>query len=233
MSGGGIYTEYSGAIANSEELEVIANNIANAGTAGYKRDHVRFDTVLGAALPFARAAEDKIDLAQGANRLTGNPLNAAVNGKGFFVFQGENGQELYTRRGDFTLGAGGVLTLPNGRPVLGTGGPISVPEGAEVKLRDDGAVLANGTVVANLRIVEFPDSSELIKAGTSGIAALPGATPVEAANPRVAVGFIEESNVNLAAELVGLIQAQRSFEASMNSLLANDELTDSLIQSQR
>jgi len=229
----GIYTAYSGAIASTEELEIIANNIANSGTTGYKRDHVRFDTVLGASMPFARAAEDRIDLATGPTRLTGNPLNAAVDGKGFFVIQGEGGQELYTRRGDFTLSGTGNLVLPNGQPVLGTGGPLALPPGARGELRGDGTLVADGTVVGKLRIVEFEDSSQLLKAGNSAIAAGPGAQPVEVENTRVAVGFVEESNVNLAAELVGMIQAQRSFEATMNSLLANDELTDSLIQSQR
>jgi flagellar basal-body rod protein FlgF len=233
MSGAGIYTSYSGAVANAQELEVIANNIANSGTAGFKRDHVRFDTVLGAALPFARAPEDRIDLAPGPTRLTGNPLNAAIGGKGFFVYQGENGQELYTRRGDFTLNVGGVLSLPNGQPVLGQGGPIEVPEGTTPQLRGDGSLVADGNVIGKLRIVEFADATGIIKAGNSGIAAVPGVVPTEVENAKIAVGHVEDSNVNLAAELVGMIQAQRSFEASMNSLLANDELTDSLIQSQR
>jgi flagellar basal-body rod protein FlgF len=233
MPGAGIYTSLSGAAANLEQIELIANNIANVSTTGFRRDQLRFDTVLGASLPFARAAGGSIDLSPGTSQLSTSPLHAAIEGDGFFVIQTVDGREQYTRRGDFRLSAGGVLALPNGDPVLGDGGPITIPPGVTAELRPDGTVVADGTAVGKLRVVRF-DAPELLgKAGGSAVEAGPGATPTPVENARLAVGFVEDSNVDLSAELVALIVAQRSFEASVNSLRINDELTQNLIQAQR
>lgn len=216
-----------------EQIELIANNIANVSTTGFRRDQLRFDTVLGAALPFARAAGASVDLAPGTSQLSTSPLHAAIDGDGFFVTQAVDGREQYTRRGDFRLTAGGVLALPNGDPVLGDGGPITIPPGVTAELRPDGSVVADGATVGKLRVVRF-DAPELLgKAGGSAVEAGPGAAPTPVENARLAVGFVENSNVDLSAELVSLIVAQRSFEASVNSLRINDEMTQGLIQAQR
>ncbi len=226
----GLYTSLSGALANIDHVESIANNVANSDTTGFKRHQIRFDTVLGAALPFARTAETRVDTSPGTSRLSGNPLHASIDGRGFFVVEGENGQEVYTRRGDFRLTATGELTLPNGQPVLGTAGRITLPQDADVALGSDGSVAVNGTIVARLRIVEFDSPEFLEKAGDSTVRAPAEAGLQESENPRIAPGFVETSNVSLSAELVNLILAQRSFEASMNSLRINDELTQTLIR---
>jgi len=226
----GIYTSLSGALANVDHVENIANNVANADTTGFKRHQIRFDTVLGAALPFARTAETRVDISPGTSRLSGNPLHASIDGRGFFVVQSAEGEELYTRRGDFRLTPEGVLTLPNGLPVLGNAGPITIPQDADVALGSDGSVSANGAVIAQLRLVEFDSPEQLEKLGDSTVRAPAEAGPQDVADPRIAPGFVETSNVSLSAELVALILAQRSFEASMNSLRINDKLTQTLIQ---
>jgi len=226
----GIYTSVSGALANLHQVETVASNIANSDTTGFKRDRLRFDTVLGGALPFARTADDRIDLAPGTSRLTGNPLNAVIDGDGFFVIPGPDGGELYTRRGDFRLTGAGVLTLPSGVPVLGAGGPITIPPGTTAEIAPDGSVVAGGAVVGQLRIVRFDVPEALEKAGESAVRATPEALPQDVDDPRLAPGFVEASNVDLSGELVTLILAQRSFEASMNALRINDELTQALVQ---
>jgi len=228
----GIYIAYTGAISAQAQLDVIANNVANASTAGYRRDQALFDTVLGAAMPFAQAESGQIDLAPGTHQLTKNPLNAAIGGDGFFVVQDAEGNELFTRRGDFRLNAEGQLVLPNGLPVLGQSGALAIPPGSRAELRGDGTLATENGPIGRLRIVRFAEPAELRKVGGSLIAAGPNAGLEELDNPPIHVGFVEGSNVNLSAEMVALIQATRSFEASMKSLRINDELTQKLIQAQ-
>jgi flagellar basal-body rod protein FlgF len=215
------------------QLEVIANNIANASTSGYRRDRTHFDTVLAAAMPYASVVEGSIDLTPGTPRLTGEPLHAALDGEGFFVVEGEGGEPLYTRRGDFRLNAQGQLVLPNGRPVLGEGGPLAVPPGQAASLRTDGTLETNDGPLGRLRIVRFADPGALEKVGNSLIRALPAAVPETLDTARVAVGFVEGANVNLQAELANLIQTSRSFEAAMKSLQTEDQLTQSLLEANR
>jgi flagellar basal-body rod protein FlgF len=228
----GLYVGFAGAAASKAQLESIANNVANVSTSGFRRDETRFDTVVAAALSFARVPETRIDLSPGTHRLTGNPLNAAIDGGGFFAVQGAEGAEFYTRRGDFRLDAQGRLVLPNGMPVLGQNGELAVPPGASAQLAADGTLSADGSPVGRLRVVKFEDPTALSKAGQSLIAASEAAGVTDVENPRVAIGFVEGSNVNVAAEMVALIQTSRAFEAAMRSISINDELTQSLIQIQ-
>jgi flagellar basal body rod protein FlgG len=228
----GLYVGYSGAATARQQLDSIANNIANISTAGFRRDQTRFDTVVGAALNFARAPETNLDLSPGSNRLTGDPLNAALEGDGFFAVQGADGQEYYTRRGDFRLDARGRLVLPNGQPVLGNGGELIVPDTQKGTLTGDGRLTTDLGEAGRLRVVRFQNPEFLAKAGESLISAPPEAGLVEVDNPALAVGFVEDSNVNVAAEMVSLIESSRVFEAAMRSITINDELTQRLIQSQ-
>ncbi len=226
----GIYIAYTGATAAQAQLDVIANNVANASTTGYRRDQALFDTVLGAAMPFARTQSGQIDLSPGTHQPTNNPLHAAIDGDGFFVVQDAQGNELFTRRGDFRLNAAGELVLPNGLPVLGQSGTLAVPPGSRAELRGDGTLTTQSGPVGRLRVVRFAEPAALSKVGESLIAAGPTAGQEELDRPRVAVGFVEGSNVNLTAEMVALTLATRSFEATMQALRINDELTQRMIQ---
>ena len=225
----GTYIAYSGAVAAQAQLDVVANNVANVSTSGYRRDQTLFDTIL-AGVPFAGAGQAQIDLSPGTHQLTKNPLNAAIDGKGFFVVQDESGTELYTRRGDFRLNAARELTLPNGMVVMGKGGALAIPQGTTPQLMNDGTLMTEHGPIGQLRIVEFADPAGLSKMGASLIAASPEAGLTDVSNPRVAAGFVEASNVSLAAEMVALLEATRAFEAALKSLKVTDEMTGSLIQ---
>ncbi len=225
----GIYAAYTGAIASLEDLEVIANNVANVGTAGFRRHQTNFESVYGNQLSFVRASSSRIDLSPGSRQLTSNPLHAAIDGDGFFAVTRADGTELYTRRGDFRIDAGGQLVLPNGLVVQGEGGSLVVPEGARAELTRDGTLTTETGPIGRLRQVRFGDASELEKVGESLLAAVGGAVPEDVSSPGVAVGFVESSNVNLAAEMVGLIQASRAFEAAMRTVVIDDELTQAVI----
>jgi len=228
----GIYVAYTGATSAKSELDIIASNVANASTTGYRRDQATFDTVLGAAMPFSRVSSGQLDLTPGAHQHTKNPLHAAIDGDGFFVVQGPDGNELFTRRGDFRLNAEGQLVLPNGQAVLGEGGALTIPPGSNAVLSGNGTLVSDTGPVGRLRMVRFSEPAELSKAGGSLIAAGPGAGLEEIENPQIGVGFVEASNVNLSAEMVALILATRAFEASMQSIRINDQLTQQLIQTQ-
>lgn len=225
----GIYAAYAGAIASLEDLEVISNNVANASTTGFRRHQTTFESVYGNLLSFVRVSNSRIDLSPGSHQSTNNPLHAAIDGDGFFVVTGSNGTELYTRRGDFRIDVQGQLVLPNGLPVQGEGGALVVPEGSRAELTSDGTLVTDDGPIGRLRQVRFADASSLQKVGGTLLAAVDGASAEAVESPKVAVGFIESSNVNLSAEMVNLIQASRAFEAMMRSVLIDDELTQNLI----
>ena len=227
-----MYVAYTGAVSNQAELEIIANNIANAGTTGYRRDQTQFGTILSAAMPFVTTQPGPMDMSPGAHQLTKNPLHAAIDGDGFFAVQREDGSEFYTRAGNFRLNAAGELTLANGLRILGEGGSLTVPSGEAARLQGDGSLVTNKGELGRLKIVRFQNPADLRKIGQGLIAAGPGAGLEEVQNKRIAVGFLEASNVNLAAEMVAMMQASRSFEAAMRSVRINDELTQRLIQAQ-
>lgn len=230
--GSGSYVAYTGALANQLALDVIANNVANISTSGFRRDNTIFDSQLGARLHFASAESSRIDLSPGQQQLTGSPLNAAIAGEGFFAVLMPDGQQFYTRRGDFRQEESGMLVLPGGLPVLGVGGPIQVPAGTGAQISGDGTVYADGQPYGRLRVVEFDSHEQLVKEGESLIRATESASLREIVHPRLAVGYVEASNVNLAAEMVSLITASRSFEAAVRSMTIQDELTARLISSQ-
>jgi len=230
--GSGSYVAYTGALSNQMALDVIANNVANVSTSGFRRDNTIFDSELGARLHFASAQSSRLDLTPGQQQLTGNPINAAIAGDGFFVVQTPDGQQLYTRRGDFRQEQSGMLVLPSGLPVLGVGGPVQVPAGKTAQISGDGTVFADGQPYGRLRVVEFDSSEHLVKAGESLIRAGEGSQLREIVHPRLAVGYVEASNVNLAGEMVSLITASRNFEAAVRSMTIQDELSARLIGSQ-
>ena len=226
----GLYVAAEGMAARQKAQDAIANNLANLNTTGFKADRPAFATVyerqlyrvqgtrsqpIGALSAGAILRELYTDLQQGALTTTGNPLDVAIDGAGFFAVQTPQGVR-YTRNGAFQRNAGGILTTHAGDPVLGEGNqPIRVPPNATVHIGEDGAVLANGTRVGRLLIVQ----GNLTKAPDGDFVG--AAQPI--ANPRVVAGALEASNVNMVREMVTMIELIRAYETHQKIIQAHDD----------
>jgi len=226
--------------------DILANNIANAATVGYKRDGyvvAGFQATLAGAVAGAPAAsvgaapsgarvyvaEAPTYLTEGPIVRTGGELDAAIVGEGFFVVEADGG-EGYTRAGNFMLDGQRQLVTPAGYPVLGQGGPVQLPAG-RVEFGDDGAVLVDGTEVDVLRIVTFQDESALTKDGSGVLRAGPRARPVEGAEEvgTVRQYCLEQSNVSAVREMVDMISAFRYYEANAKALQSADHILDKAV----
>lgn len=217
---------YSALDARMKIVDVITNNLANANTVGFKRD---FGTVLEGAQGFDVGT--KVDMSAGELINTGNELDVAINGPGFFAIETPAGMR-YTRSGNFSLNAAGELITKDSMRVLSTSGtPIVIGEG-NVQIQDGGVVKVDGNEVATLKIVTFNDSSKLQKEGfyrfvwngaADGIDAVP--------DPQVKGGYLERSNANAIDEMVHLMSAYREFEAVQRTLKTlMTDMNDKLIQ---
>jgi len=210
----------------TERHAIIAENIANAGTAGYKRTRVAFKsfaTALDQALGQSTEAQDivlkeRFDDTSGQLQPSGNPCDFALAGPGYFALQDDGGR-VYTRNGAFRLDAEGTLVDQSGRPVLGQSGPIRII-GDSWSVSDDGTVTVDDLVVDQLLIVEFPP--ELATRRGEGIFDVPVAAARVVPDPHVRQGYLESSNVQVVEEMVQLINALRTFEASQRLIQAQD-----------
>jgi flagellar basal-body rod protein FlgF/flagellar basal-body rod protein FlgG len=215
-------------------LDTIANNLANASTPGYRAEHNVFSAVLAdsARTPgtsFSRAVNNygimsgtTLDRSQGALQKTGNPLDVAIQGSGFFVVQTAKGT-MYTRDGSFQVSATGQLTTPAGDPVLGEKGPINILPGT-VSISTDGTISSNGAVAGKFKLVDFKPGTDMNSAGATYYSA-PEANETPSVGSTVQQGLLENSNVNPVASVVELITAQRAAEMSQRALtMFNSEM---------
>ena len=211
--------------ARIRRQEVYANNVANVGTAGYKRDRV-FQKVLNEA---GRGTSYNMwevpDFSQGPLRETTDPFNVAITGSGFFVIDNEDGQR-YTRNGSFMLNENGELVLESAGPVMGENGPIEVKGKMEISI--DGNVFVNGTLVDRLKIVDFEDKENALRKVGHSMYELADdkAEEIEASGYRIDQGFIEESNVNAVEEMVNMLSIMRYFEATQKTMQTLDNVLD-------
>jgi flagellar basal-body rod protein FlgG len=218
-------------LAESARQDVVASNLANATTTGFKRS-VSVSSPFGdilmhsmgmpgqpeiGSMPMGAQVEGiaRID-AQGPLRFTGNPLDIALIGEGQFTIDGPNGRR-YTRDGSFSLDASGRLVTKAGDPVLGVNGPITLDRG-EVKLAADGTITQGGVTKGKLLLTSLaPDSI-----AAEGDSMLTG-TPTGTATAQVRQNHLEGSTVNVVSEMVELIRVMRSFEASQKAVQSHDE----------
>ena len=245
---GDIYLAASAALAYEKRLEVVANNLANLNTAGFKRDNVSFQAYMlnhaGSPAPvnppYPQAAspesfwveyKSRTDFSPGLLRQTGNPFDLALNGKGFFSVQSPDG-ELYTRRGNFSLSPEGMLVTQEGWPVMGDGGEIRVAGGSsnrralEVTVGEDGALMVNGSKVGRLQVSDFSAPDSLTK--VNGCYFKGGsAEPVE--DFRVAQGFLEMANVEAVQLMTEMIEIHRGYESYQRVIRAIDDLNSKSI----
>jgi flagellar basal-body rod protein FlgF/flagellar basal-body rod protein FlgG len=227
----GYYAACAGLAAQTQALELVANNLANLGTAGYRGQQATFRSLLAgggtvAWNPLNAAVNDfgvlggsRVDLTSGSLTATGNPLDLGVAGSGFFAVQSPQGM-VYTRNGGFHATPTGQLATAQGDIVLGEQGPISLPQGT-VAVSPDGTISVNGAVVAKLRLAEFsPDTS--LRALGNALYAAPAGSALPPASSSIRQGVLESSNVSPVESVVQLITVQRNAEMMQRALTLFD-----------
>jgi flagellar basal-body rod protein FlgF len=225
-------------VALGRELEVVANNLANINTTGYKTDRAIFEQFLmplasadtfpqgSRQLSFVRDRATWHNMGAGPIQRTGGPLDVALDGDGFLVVQTPQGQR-YTRNGALQINANGTLVTSAGDPVLGVGGQItfqntdsnvSIGEDGTITVRE-GASATSDSTRGRLQVVTFANNDQLQKEGSSLFSAPTGVTPGPApTSVRVVQGAIEQSNVSAVAEMARMIDITRTYTQISNIL---------------
>ena len=226
-------------IALQRQMDVVANNMANINTTGFKAEDMLFEEY---QMPVAsdrdfQSADQPLsyvqdwatihDMSGGAMVQTGSELDVALNGEGFFAVQTPAG-ERWTKAGSFQLDSNGTLVNASGLPVLGQSGPIKFgPSETGILIGKDGSVSSSAGAKGSLRIVEFADPQSLTREGSNLYV---GGTPTTATNTRVMQGFIEKSNVSGVTQMAEMIRVQRAYETAASLASKQDDLRRSAIQ---
>lgn len=224
--------------ALTQEFDIIAHNLANVSTAGYKRRCNAFSNSLSAQQTAAGtepassvALNTALDFSQGSLVETGQPLDFALYGRGFFVIETPQGP-LYTRNGVFHTNQNGQIVDCQGRIVSGEAGPITVPTNvglSQLNVSADGKISAGNADIGKFRIVDFKDDeSKLVSVGQNCYR-MPDVDvkPVPAEHIVVKAGYQEASNVKIIDELVDMIMVSRLYEANMKLVAAQKEASNS------
>lgn len=239
-----IYTAMSGASHTLGQQAAVAQNLANVSSTGYKAEEHRLRAVqvLSEAQPtraFVADASVASDFSQGPLQQTGRSLDVAIQGRGWLAVQTPNGEEGYTRDGNFSVTPEGLLVTKGGMQVMGTGGPLSIPPDTNITIGPDGTITAtprtgalnNANVIGRLKLVN-PADQELVRAD-NGLFRLRAGGEADA-DPEVKVvgGFLEGSNVNTADQMVRMISLSRQFELQtklIQNMQNNDQAAQQLL----
>lgn len=233
-----IYTAYSGLTGSMVTQQVIASNMANAQTIGFRAEMLNADpmTLKGPSIEARAMTRGEVrgaSMKQGAVIETGNPLDIALTGRTMLAVQGADGEEAYTRRGDLAIDATGLLTNGDGRPVVGDAGPLTAPPGAKITIAPDGRVLAAlpeapdqpPQEVGRLKLVSTAGSR--IEKGLDGLFRVPGGGVLPAdEEARIQPGSLEQSNVEPTRVLVEMVEAQRLFDMRTKLISTARELDE-------
>lgn len=224
----GYYAAMTGLVARTQALDTAASNLANAQTPGYRAEREYFRSVLlgpdatnsqlGRTVNnYGLLGGDRLSMAQGALQSTGNPLDLAIQGEGFFQIQTSNGLR-YTRDGSFHRAQNGQLVTSAGEPVLTAAGKlIAVPPG-EVSVGADGVVSVAGGAVASVGVLTFPSGTELTPEGTDRYVAPVGVTAAVAKGFTIKQGALESANLDIVQGSMDLIVMQRQAEMMQKAL---------------
>ena len=236
-----LFVGVSSQVALQRELDVIANNMANVSTNGFKARNTRFQEYLmpvasadSFAVPDRRLSYvidqgTTLDLGQGPIEQTGNPLNVAVKGSAFIAVQGPGG-ERYTRNGAFEVNAQGALVTSDGYPVIGDGGPIAVsPQETGLAIGPDGTVSTNLGIRGKIKLVTFADPRRLTNDGANLYASPEPARPA-GLDGRLEAGALERSNVRPVLEMTRLMDVNRSYAMVSSVISRLDELRGTAIR---
>lgn len=234
-----IFTAFSGLNASMVRQRVIASNMANAQTIGFRAETLQFTpmTVKDGEGVEVRALSDSevrgADMSEGTLTQTGKPLDVAMTGQSLLTVQAADGTEAYTRRGDLSVSPSGVLVNGDGAPVIGDNGPISIPPGGQVAVSEDGSVLVRDPATPDAppnkidRIKLASRAGARLEKGLDGLfrvyggGVLPG--DLEA---KVVPGALEQSNVKPSDVLVQMVEAQRLFDIRTKLISTAKELDE-------
>lgn len=233
-----IYTAMSGMTDSMVRQRVIASNMANAQTVGFRAEMIYSTpvTIKGGPLEVRALTDGEVRAAsmkQGTISQTGRPLDVALSGDSMLAVQANDGSEAYTRRGDLTISATGVLENGDGRPVIGNGGPISVPADSIVTISPDGSVMVGNpatpdqppTPVDRLKLVSTAGTA-IAKEVDGLFRVIGGGALPEDANATVASGALESSNVNPSEVMVQMVEAQRMFDIRTKMIATAREIDE-------
>lgn len=251
----GLYAGYTGMLNQQYRMDTITNNLANATTVGFKREGATsksFEDVMAVKIKDSsvgydiepigqlnlgvKIGENYTDYNQGSLRETGNPFDLALDGKGFFAvsFTNKDGLEMtkYTRDGNFTMDAEGMLRTKDGDFVLNDAGTtISIPTNATEILVDDlGRIYADGSYVDQVGITDFEDYNYLEKYGENMYTLVEGGVE-QPAEAKAVQGYLEMSNINVVSEMVEMINITRAYEANQKAIQTADSMLDKSVNS--
>lgn len=227
----GYYAACAGLVAQTQALELVAHNLANLSTNGYRAQQTTFRSLLASrgsaggnpinavVNDFGVLSGSRIDLTSGSMVPTGDALDLAVAGKAFFTVQA-GADVRYTRDGGFHLTPTGQLVTAQGDTVMGEQGPVILPNG-DLSISSDGTISVNGTVVDKLRLAEFASTTNLVAIGNATYTAPPNSALV-AADSTVRQGMLEGSNVSATEAVVQLITVQRNADLLARAMGAID-----------
>lgn len=228
-----LFVGLSRQMALGREMEVIANNLANANTGGFKAEEVVFHPDYapdrGSAIKHAKPIAFVLDhglarnLQEGEFTPTGNSLDIAINGEGYLTVQTPDGNR-YTRNGHLGTDSSGQVVTSDGHPVLDDAGKPIVLKAADgaPTIAGDGTISTKNGRVAKLKIVDFPNANALQRQGGTLLAT--DQTPVAAGKAKVVQGMLESSNVQPVVQMTRMIDVLRAYQANANLMQANDEL---------
>lgn len=232
----GIYSSGSGMQPRLMRLDVIANNVANADTTGYKKDSIFVQIMkdVGVAQSTGNGelagldVKEFTDFTEGSLRPTNSPFDVAIQGEGFFVLNTPDGTR-YTRNGNFKIDENGDVVNSVGFQVMGSGGKISLPDAERIQQNDltitkSGEIYLGQNLMGKLRVVTFSDMQKLLKTAGTMFTAEEQPQDVRLAdeNSTVRQGYLEESNVEALTEMVQLVELTRGFETDQRTMRYQD-----------
>ena len=231
----GMYAAVSGSLAAMRRLDVISNNLANINTPGYKKDKMSFEGLLAGtanppAVPQGTTADPilqkeniYIDYGSGPTSQSGNPLDLALDGDGFFAVTTPEGT-AYTRQGNFRMSADGTLVTVDGYPVQGAGGSAIRIQGNRIEIDAKGGITVDGTQSAAISVLDFEKPYTLTKVGNALFVPADLQTAPQAGTAQIQQGHLEGSNVESISEMVQLIETNRYFEACSKVIKGFDDM---------
>ncbi|MBQ7943579.1 MAG: flagellar basal-body rod protein FlgF [Lachnospiraceae bacterium] len=247
----GLYTAYTGMLNEQYRMDIMANNLANADTTGFKKEgstaqsyseimSVKIKDItenpnipqrLGGVSLGVKIGETYTDFSQGSFRDTGNTLDLAISGDAFFniEFTNKAGETTtkYTRSGDFALTKDGYLTTTDGDYVLGEDGRIQLSTTAGSTVVDEnGNIYQDDEFVAKIKLTAFEDTNYLTHYGETMWDAVEGAESYDATDCKIHQGYLEMSNISVVSEMVNMISIQRHYEANQKVITTYDESLD-------